>query len=193
MFPLTLLPFQLLQSDPTYSRLLNGVPLPGEELEMVFNQETDQTVLIRCRAWPDKCTGQTSILTSCLFAHDWPLLSPYLSVFTYLFLPRLPWYLPFPTFDSSPKYSILSLMQSQNALPRHPIPPWPVNPHSLSGALETLSHWLISVGFTPCLQGWCSPATALGRAGPGCSVFSDQVIGVPCLSLVLCAPSRLWR
>lgn len=61
--PLTLLPLQLLHSDPIHPWMLNRVCLPEEMLETTFNQEPGQTVLIRCRAWPDDPTDQLPVCT----------------------------------------------------------------------------------------------------------------------------------
>ena len=54
---------------------LERAPRPGKELEMVFNEETGQTALIRAGH------GQTSAVTSRLLTCNWPFLSPYPSAF----------------------------------------------------------------------------------------------------------------
>lgn len=58
-------------------------PHPREELEMEFNEKVGQTVLIRCRAWPDQCMNQVPV-------YRW-LLSHFPSGLLHLFLPKPPW------------------------------------------------------------------------------------------------------
>lgn len=77
---------------------------------MEFNEKRGQTVLIKYRAWPDN-----------LFTYDCPLLAPYPSVFPRFFLLKPPASLPFLACGSSPKHSMISFAQSQNALPLQPI------------------------------------------------------------------------
>ena len=79
-----------------------------------LKQQMGQTVVIR--AGP----GQASILTSELFTRDRLFLSPYSSVFPHLFLPKSPSSIPLPTLGSSPGHPVISLVQSQAALPLHP-------------------------------------------------------------------------
>jgi len=61
------------------------------------------------------------MLTSQLFTQDQLFLSPYPSIFLHLFLPKSPSSIPLPTFGFSPNHPVISLVQSQTALPLHPI------------------------------------------------------------------------
>lgn len=74
---------------------------------MDFNE---MTVLIRCRAWPDKCTGQMPV-------YRWPLYL-FSSSFSHLFL-------PFLIFVTYPKH-LVSLLQSHNICPLRSGEPFPL-------------------------------------------------------------------
>ena len=88
-----------------------GSPSPRKR-EMEFNEKVGQTVVIRCRAWPEKRADPR------LHLCDQTHLSLH---FPRLFPPQIPLISPFLTFDSSPKHPIISPVQFQNALPLHPI------------------------------------------------------------------------
>lgn len=102
--------------------MLNRVRLPGEVLETMFNQEAGQTVLIRCRAWPDNCTDWLPVCT-------WLSHFISLSLYCHMFLPsQTPLVPPFPHFVFCTKRALLSITQSWNALPQHSIPPQRLTP-----------------------------------------------------------------
>jgi len=73
-------------------------------------------VLVRGRAWPDKCSDQPHVYT-------WPapFIPPVSLFFPCLFLLKPPWSLLYPTSSSPPKHPIISLLESQNALSLHSI------------------------------------------------------------------------
>lgn len=112
LWPLVLV--QLLRLEPPPCALERG-PCSGEELEMMFDGKTGHTVLIRAGR------GQTSAVTTHLFTHDQPLLSPYPSAFPWLFLPNSSCLLLLPTFHSS--FRPLGLRKFQNVLPLQAVTP----------------------------------------------------------------------
>ena len=57
----------------THMHTEQGAPHPGEELEMELNEKTGQTVLVRHRAWPEKCTDQPTIYTRLALFIPFPL------------------------------------------------------------------------------------------------------------------------
>lgn len=79
-----------------------------------FQKKMGQTVV--GRAGP----GQASVLTSQLYV-GLALSIPLPLYFPHSFPPRSPSSFPLPAFGSSPKHPAISLMQSQTALPLHPI------------------------------------------------------------------------
>lgn len=77
------------------------MPSPRKSLKWSFNEKIGQTVLMRCRAQPDKHTNQQSV-----------------------YKPPVPFIifsLSFPIFGSSSKHPIRSLVQLQNAFALHPM------------------------------------------------------------------------
>lgn len=92
---------QLLTSGPpTHMHTSWGVPHPGEELEMELKEKTGQTVVTGHWASPDKWSDQPPA---------WMKPDPFIPSsihFPRLFIPRCPWFPPFPTFVSSPKNPI---------------------------------------------------------------------------------------
>lgn len=71
----------------TYTHIRQGVPHPGKYLELEFNEK------IGVKCWSTTGHAQARILTSNLLTHG-----PYASILPYLFLPKPPRTLPFPTF-----------------------------------------------------------------------------------------------
>lgn len=141
---------QLLHSDPhTQTCVENRVPHPGKVLEIEFNQETGRTMLVRHRAWSHTHNDQPQ------FTYNQPLPFLYSYIFTYLFLCKPPVFIPFPDVGSCPKYSIISLGQSPNALPLYPT----MSPVPLGRDPPQSVRWPES--------SWCgvSPGTAPERPG----------------------------
>lgn len=68
-----------------------------------------------------QCMGHVNILTSQLFIHNWLFLPPYASVFSCLFPWKSSVLFPLPTFFYSSECPTVSLVQSKNVLPLHPI------------------------------------------------------------------------
>lgn len=109
------LSWALLHSDPVPSQRTDwSVPHPGRGRNFTdCDKRAGQTALARRRAWPDQHTDQPTC--------NWPSLSPYASIFPCFFLPESPKSIPSPTLGSSREYPIISPVQSQNALPLHPL------------------------------------------------------------------------
>lgn len=133
--------------------------------------------------WSGARHGQTSIPTSELSTPDQIFLSPYL--FPYLLLPKSPKSISFPTFDSSPKHSIIRPVQSLNTLPLHPI----MCHISLSGDLSRSercasidSSWWC---FTPGNWGWGGQSWGGLRQGH-CFLWVLN-LGSCCLFVSLCS------
>lgn len=86
-----------------------------EKVRKEFSKQTEQAVLMRRGAWPDKHTDHHTVYVdqSCLFSCP--------SYFPPLVLVKSPKPLP----GSSPNHPIISSLQSWNPLPRHPLCPVP--------------------------------------------------------------------
>lgn len=134
-------------------------------------RSTGRIVLIWCGAWPDKYTDQ------------WPAYNQWAShsltpLLPCLPLPKLPEALPFPHLFPSPKYFIISPVQSQHPVSHH-------ESHTLlhrnpsvwkvTGTTIPLTH--LDVFHRPDRVAHGPPVTALGGVGQGLP-FSIWVVGV---------------
>ena len=118
---------------------------------MDFNKKRRQTMLISFRAQTDTHTDQQ------LLRCEQSLLSPYLLILLYLFLPKLPWSFPFFMFTFSSKQPMTSLVRSPNAVlctPKQQPPPACEMPLTVVLAPS----WR---GVSPVPWGWRSPRITL--------------------------------
>lgn len=110
-------------------------------------------------------SGTGHVLTSNLFMHHQPLWTLFLAISHARSSPvLLDPSLFFPACRSSSKHLIISLAQSQDTLPLHPVTmPTPCRSILLlfKGGSESLSHCLILVGLTP---GQRDPSRSCSRA-----------------------------
>lgn len=127
------------------------------------------------------------------FLHD--LLSPYLAIFPCPLLSKVAWSLPFLAISSSPKHSIVSLLQSWNVLSIHLVMCLILQamiPLSLLGNHDSFSHCLMVIGVVPRLWYWSPSWDCPGEPWQHAH-SSDWVNGVPPPAIASVLLLCVWR